>query len=179
MEETAFVKKLQDKNTKQDAFSELIKQYQKRLYWQVRNIVVRHEDADDVLQETFIKIYQNIDKFKGQSKLYSWMYQIATNEALAFIKKQSKTLSIDENAYYNKQIATLSSDNFFNGETIALKLKQAIATLPEKQRLVFNMRYFQEMKYDEISEILETSVGALKASYHHAKEKIEKFIKTN
>lgn len=176
MEENILVKKLQDKKTRNDAFSTLVKMYQKRLYWQIRNIVVRHEDADDVLQNTFIKIYENIGKFKGESQLFSWMYRIATNEALGFIKKQSKTQSLDESTYYTKQIKNLTADPFFSGDDAVVKLHKAIATLPEKQKRVFQMKYFQEMKYEEISKILKTSVGALKASYHIAKQKIEKKI---
>ncbi len=153
--------------------------YKKRLYWHIRNIVKSHDDADDVLQNTFIKIYRYIDKFKGDSKLYTWMYRIATNEALTFLSKQAKRKSITDEELQTSLIENLESDVYFEGDEIAKKLQEAIATLPEKQRLVFNMRYFEELKYADISEITETSEGSLKASYHLASKKIEEYLKTN
>ncbi|RPE00249.1 RNA polymerase sigma factor [Aureibaculum marinum] len=150
--------------------------YKERLYWHIRKIVISHDDADDVLQNTFIKIYRNIDKFNAESKIYSWMYRIATNEAITFINKRAKSNNIDISELQNKMIENLESDVYFDGNEIQLKLQKAIATLPQKQQLVFNMKYFDAMKYQDISEILETSVGALKASYHHAVKKIEKFL---
>ena len=153
--------------------------YKERLYWHIRNIVKSRDDADDVLQNTFIKIYRYIDKFKGDSKLYTWMYRIATNEALTFLSKQAKRKSITDEELQTSLIENLESDVYFEGDEIAKKLQEAIATLPEKQRLVFNMRYFQELKYADISEITETSEGSLKASYHLASKKIEEYLKTN
>lgn len=153
--------------------------YKERLYWHIRNIVKSHDDADDVLQNTFIKIYRYIDKFKGDSKLYTWMYRIATNEALTFLSKQAKRKSITDEELQTSLIENLESDVYFEGDEIAKKLQEAIATLPEKQRLVFNMRYFEELKYADISEITETSEGSLKASYHLASKKIEEYLKTN
>lgn len=147
--------------------------YKERLYWHIRNIVKSHDDADDVLQNTFIKIYRYIDKFKGDSKLYTWMYRIATNEALTFLSKQAKRKSITDEELQTSLIENLESDVYFEGDEIAKKLQEAIATLPEKQRLVFNMRYFQELKYADISEITETSEGSLKASYHLASKKLK------
>jgi RNA polymerase sigma-70 factor (ECF subfamily) len=152
-------------------------QYQERLYWHIRRIVLTHQNADDVLQETFIKIFRNIDGFKEESKLYSWMYRIATNEALSFLKRNSKIQGISGDELQNNQIVNLKADPYFDGDQAALELQKALLELPEKQRLVFNMKYFQELKYDEISAILETSVGALKASYHLAVKKIEKHLK--
>lgn len=153
--------------------------YKERLYWHIRNIVKSHDDTDDVLQNTFIKIYRYIDNFKGDSKLYTWMYRIATNEALTFLSKQAKRKSITDEELQTSLIENLESDVYFEGDEITRKLQEAIATLPEKQRLVFNMRYFQELKYSDIAEITETSEGSLKASYHLASKKIEEYLKTN
>jgi RNA polymerase sigma factor (sigma-70 family) len=151
--------------------------YQERLYWQIRNIVKNHEDADDVLQNTFIKIFRNIEKFKGDSQLFSWMYRIATNESLTFLKQRAKSLQISSEELQQQIIDNLESDIYFEGDQIQLKLQKAIAILPEKQQQVFNMKYFQELKYKEISDILGTSEGALKASYHIASKKIEEYLK--
>lgn len=177
IEETLLIAQLKNANTKEKAFRELIKLYKERLYWHIRKIVISHDDADDVLQNTFIKIFKNIDKFKQDSKLFSWMYRIATNESITFINKRAKQRNVDITEYQNELASTLKSDDFFNGDEIQIILQKAIATLPEKQQLVFNMKYFDELKYSEISEILETSVGALKASYFHAVKKIENYIK--
>lgn len=157
----------------------LINTYKERLYWHIRRIVLDHDDADDVLQNTFIKVFRSIDGFKGDSKLYSWMYRIATNESLTFIKQKSKKLGLNSEAMQERMANNLQADVYFEGDDIQYKLQQAIAKLPEKQKLVFNMKYFEELKYEEISEILETSVGGLKASYHHAVKKIESYLKEN
>ena len=177
-EELTLITELQNSKTKEIAFRKLITTYKERLYWHIRKIVVSHDDADDVLQNTFIKIFKNIDRFNNDSKLYSWMYRIATNESITFINKRAKERNVDITEYNQSVASTLQSDVLFDGDEIQLILQQAIATLPEKQRLVFNMKYFDEMKYDEISQILETSVGALKSSYFHAVKKIENYIKT-
>ena len=158
-------------------FKLLMLKYQERLYWQIRRLVLEHEDANDVIQNTLIKIFRNIQKFKGDAQLYTWMYRIATNEAITFLKKKKKktTTSID-----NKELDIsnqLKADAYFDGDEAQIRLQEALVTLPERQRLVFDMRYFEEKSYKEISEILETSVGALKASYHHAVKKIELHIK--
>ena len=147
------------------------------MYWHVRKIVISHDDTDDVLQNTFIKIYKNIGKFKQESKLFSWMYRIATNEAITFINKRNKERKIDISEVQEQIVSTLESDIYFSGEEIQEILQKAIASLPQKQQLVFNMKYFDNMKYTQISEILGTSVGALKASYFHAVKKIESYIK--
>lgn len=162
--------------TKDSAFKELLTLYKERLYWHIRKIVVSHDDTDDVLQNTFIKVYKNIHSFKGESKLFSWMYRIATNEALTHLKKNSKLKSIGNQELQDLTIDNLEADVYFEGDEIQLKLQKAIATLPEKQKLVFNMRYFDDLKYSEMSEILETSEGALKASYHIATKKIEVYL---
>ena len=176
-DEIILITQLQNQKTKEVAFKQLLSLYKERLYWHIRKIVVSHDDADDVLQNTFIKIFKNIDRFKNNSKLYSWMYRIATNEAITFINKRAKERNVDITEYQQQLISTLDSDHWFTGDEIQLILQKAIATLPQKQQLVFNMKYFDEMKYSQISEILETSVGALKASYHIAVKKIEQFIK--
>lgn len=176
-DEITLIEQLQDQKTREVAFKHLISQYKERLYWHIRKIVISHDDADDVLQNTFIKIFKSINNFKGNSKLYSWMYRIATNEAITFINKKAKERNIDITDYQHQLVSNLDSDNWFSGDEIQLILQKAIVTLPQKQQLVFNMKYFDEMKYDQISEVLETSVGALKASYHIAVKKIEQFIK--
>jgi len=179
-EEKQLIVRLQRKDSREAAFKELISLYKKRLYWHIRKIIISHEDTDDVLQDTFIKIYKNIASFKGNSKLYSWMYRIATNEALSFLKRNSKHQQHRLNEVANDfAINNLTSDIYFEGNDIQLKLQQAIATLPQKQRLVFNMRYFDKIKYKDISDILETSEGALKASYHIAVKKIEQHLINN
>ena len=174
--EETLVSELQDKNTQAKAFEVLVNIYKERLYWHIRRIVLNHDDADDVLQNTFIKVYRNINNFKGESKLYSWMYRIGTNEALTFLKQKSRKLGVSSAELQETMIENLQSDVYFEGEEIQLKLQKALAQLPEKQKLVFNMKYFQAMKYEEISEILETSVGGLKASYHLAVKKIESYL---
>ncbi|MCH8535133.1 MAG: RNA polymerase sigma factor [Flavobacteriaceae bacterium] len=179
MEELELVKKLKDKDFKNEAFEELLNQYKERLYWHIRHMLKSHEDTDDVLQNVFIKVYKNIDKFQGNSKLYSWMYRIATNESITFLNKRAKRLQISDQDLQQKMIDDLKSDVYFEGEEIQIKLQQAIAQLPEKQKEVFNLKYFQEMKYKDIADLLDTSVGALKASYHHATKKIEDFLKSN
>ena len=172
-EQTLLVHALKNPATQEAGFKTLIKEYQQPLYWHIRKIVFDHEDADDVLQNTYIKVFKNIKNFRGESKLFSWMYRIATNEALTFIKQKSRKLGLSLNEFNEKQVNQLEADVYFEGDAIALKLQLAVANLPEKQRLVFNLKYYEELKYDEISEILETSVGALKASYHHAVKKIK------
>jgi RNA polymerase sigma factor (sigma-70 family) len=163
-------------NFKDKALSALINNYQQKLYWHIRKIVIEHNDTDDVLQNTFIKIWKGLENFKGESQLYTWLYRIATNEALTFLRQKQKqnTTSIHPIEYSLSK--SLESDVYFKGDAIQLKLQQAILTLPEKQRIVFNMRYFDEMPYEQMSEVLETSVGALKASYHLAAKKIEEHL---
>jgi RNA polymerase sigma factor (sigma-70 family) len=177
-EEQEFIQELLNPKTQNEAFQKLLSVYQKPLYNHIRNIVLNHDDADDVLQNTFIKVFQYLKSFKGESKLFSWMYRIATNEALTFLNQKAKVNGVSTAALQNKTIDNLQADVFFDGNEIQLKLQKAIANLPEKQQLVFKMKYFEELKYEEISEILGTSVGALKASYHHAVKKIETFVTT-
>jgi RNA polymerase sigma-70 factor (ECF subfamily) len=159
------------------AFSELVNRYQERLYWHIRRIVIDHDDADDVLQNTFIKAFKNLDRFREDSQLYTWLYRVATNEALTFLKKQRKNIFVSLDDVSHALSSKLEADPELSGDAIQLKLQQAILSLPTKQRVVFNMKYFDEMKYEEIAEVTGTSVGALKASYHHAVKKIEVFVK--
>jgi RNA polymerase sigma factor (sigma-70 family) len=174
--EAAFIAQLKEKNTQEQAFRTLVTTYKERLYWHIRRIVLNHDDTDDVLQNTFIKIYRHIEDFKGESALYSWMYRIATNEAITFLNNKAKKYNMTNEELQNKMVKNLESDVYFEGDDIQLKLQKAIAALPEKQRLIFNMKYFENMKYEDISKIIDTSVGALKASYHHAVKKIEHYV---
>ena len=176
-DEIVLIEQLKNVTSREAAFRELIKLYKERLYWHIRKIVVSHDDADDVLQNTFIKVYKNIDKFNQESKLFSWMYRIATNESITFINKRAKDRNVDISEMHEQLASSLESDVYFSGDEIQIILQKAIATLPQKQQLVFNMKYFDEIKYNEMSEILETSVGALKSSYFHAVKKIESYIK--
>ena len=164
-------------NTRNSAFSELVKKYQERIYWQVRRIVIDHEDADDEVQEIFIKIYKNLENFREASQLFTWMYRIATNESLTFIKKKQRhhMQSIDDIQY--DLVDKIQNGPYIDGDEIQKRLQEALLTLPDKQRLVFNMKYFENLKYDQIAEITGTSVGALKASYHLAVKKIENLLK--
>ena len=176
-EDDKIVEQLQKGEHKEEAFSKLVALYKERLYWHIRHIVKNHEDANDVLQNTFIKIFRYIKNFKGNSKLYSWMYRIATNESITFINKKAKQLQLSSQEMQDYLVDNLESDVYFEGDKIQLALHKALATLPEKQRQVFNMKYFQDLKYKEIAEILEVSEGACKSNYHHASKKIEEYLK--
>ena len=158
------------------AFNQLVVQYQERLYWHIRKIVISHDDADDVLQNTMIKVWRSIGSFRAESGLYTWLYRIATNEALTFLKQKKKKAFAPWVDMEDQMSEKLEADPWFNGDEIQLKRQEAILELPEKQRIVFNMKYFDEVKYEKMSEILGTSVGALKASYHHAVKKIEALL---
>ena len=177
-DEKLLVEQLKNKATQEIAFRQLMHLYKKRLYWHIRKIVLSHDDADDILQNTFIKIYKNIHGFNEESKLYSWMYRIASNEAFTFIRQKATKQHVSMEDVQYKMVESLENDINYTGDEIQLILQKAIVTLPPKQQLVFNMKYFNEMKYSEMAEILETSVGALKASYFHAVKKIEEYIKT-
>lgn len=162
--------------TRERAYTQIIKKYQEKLYWHIRRLVVEHEDANDVLQNMFIKVWRGLENFREDSQLYTWLYRIATNESLSFIEQQKKrssvSLSDEESGLSNK----LKADQNFDANKLEWKLQLAIQQLPEKQRIVFTLRYYDEMPYERMSEVLETSEGALKASYHHAVKKIEEFI---
>lgn len=169
---------LQNETTYERGFRLLMEEYQERMYWQIRRLVIEHEDANDVLQNTFVKVYRSVHNFQGKSKLYTWLYRIATNEAITFLNKKNKkaTTSIDNE---EQNLANrLQADSYFDGNTAQLRLQEALEILPEKQRLVFNMRYFDEMSYQDISEVLGTSIGGLKASFHHAVKKIEAYVRS-
>jgi RNA polymerase sigma-70 factor (ECF subfamily) len=161
---------------KEAAFTRLVEKYQERLYWHIRKIVIDHEDTDDVLQNTFLKIWKSLSDFRSDSMLFTWLYRIATNEALSFLKQKRRKAFSALDDTENKLAEQLESDPYFDGDEIQLKLQQSILKLPEKQRVVFNMKYFDGLKYEEMAEILGTSVGALKASYHHAVKKIETML---
>jgi RNA polymerase sigma-70 factor (ECF subfamily) len=170
---------LKDPDTRERAFNRLVERYQERLYWHIRKIILSHDDADDVLQNLFLKVWKNIDNFREESSLYTWLYRIATNESITFLnsKKRKNMLPLNDISEYLKE--NLESDPYFDGDYLQMKLQKAIIKLPEKQRIVFNMRYFNEMKYEEMSKILGTSVGALKASFFHAVNKVEEYIKNS
>jgi len=176
LEEKEFIAQLLNPTTQNEAFKKLLSDYQRPLYNHIRNIVLNHDDADDVLQNTFIKVFRHLNNFKGESKLFSWMYRIATNEAITFLNLKAKRNGTTSEAMQTKLIENIKADTYFDGDEIQIKLQKAIVLLPEKQQLVFKMRYFEEIKYEDMSEILGTSVGALKASYHHAVKKIENFM---
>ena len=177
-DEAQLIEQLHKQDTCRSAFGKVIEHYSEQLYWHIRRMVIDHDDANDVLQNTFIKAWTNIDNFRGDAKLSTWLYKIAINESITFInkKKVQNNISLDDDDSFLTN--NLEADKYFDGDEAQLKLQRAIATLPEKQRLVFNMRYYDEMKYEDMSEILGTSVGALKASYHHALKKIETFLRT-
>lgn len=174
--DSELLKLFRAESSKNYAFDLIVKQYQQRLYWHIRRMVINHDDANDVVQNTFIKAWKGLPNFKGDSKLYTWLYSIATNECITFLNKKRRVFFIHIHDVEQELSNQLQSDNFYNGDEIQLKLQKAILTLPEKQRLVFNMKYYDELKYEEMSEILSTSVGALKASYHLAVKKIETIL---
>lgn len=175
-EDEEILSKFRDEKTRNEAFNMLLKKYQQKIYWHVRRMVINHDDADDLTQDVFIKVWKNLPGFRNDAQLYTWMYRIATNECITFLnkKKQKNNVSLDDVDF--ELADTLSSSDQFTGDQIQMKLQQAILTLPDKQRLVFNMKYFDDMKYEEMSDVLGTSVGALKASFHLAVKKIEAFV---
>jgi RNA polymerase sigma-70 factor (ECF subfamily) len=176
MDDKELLAKFSQADTRNYAFNQLVKKYQQKVYWHIRKMVIDHDDADDLTQETFVKVWQNLEKFKGDSQLFTWIYRIATNECLTFLNKKKRKFFLPIGDVSKELIRKLEASEYISGDEIALKLQKALLTLPEKQRLVFNMKYFDEMKYEEISEVLGTSVGALKASYHHAVKKIEEYM---
>ncbi|MBP5393312.1 MAG: sigma-70 family RNA polymerase sigma factor [Bacteroidaceae bacterium] len=177
IDEKALLKQLRDASTKEAAFTRLVREYQEPLYWQIRRMVVVHDDADDVLQNTFIKAWSAIDSFRQESRLQTWLFRIAINESLNHLSKKKQVLSLDQTEIGIAD--TLTSDSYFDGDEVQKQFQTAINSLPEKQRLVFNLKYFDEMKYEDMSDMLGTSIGALKASYHHAVRKISAFFTDN
>ena len=165
--------------TKEKAFTSIIKKYQEKLYWHVRRMVIDHEDANDVLQNVFLRVWNGLENFREDSQLYTWLYRIATNECLTYIEQQKKRASVPLDVTESGLSNKIKADSHFDANRLEWKLQLAIQQLPEKQRIVFNLRYYDEMPYEEMSRILETSEGALKASYHHAVKKIEDYIKNH
>jgi len=172
-QQSIFISSLKEPETKEKAFKRLVQEYKERLYWHIRKLVLDHDDANDVVQNTFIKIHLNIHKFKGESSLYTWMYRIATNESINFINSKSAKMGLQNQEWIEAKAEGLKADSYFDRDEATLTLHKLIAKLPEKQRIVFNMKYFDGITYESMSEILNTSVGALKASYHHAVTKIK------
>jgi RNA polymerase sigma-70 factor (ECF subfamily) len=174
--EDEIVEKLRDPHTRREAFTKVVEAYSEKIYWAIRKMVLSHDDANDILQNTFLKAWSNLDSFRGDAKIFTWIYKIAVNENITFLNRQRSmnNISLDDADVF--MLERLSGDEYFDGDALQLKLEEAILVLPEKQRIVFLMKYKDEMKYEDMSEILGTSVGALKASYHHAVKKIETFL---
>lgn len=175
-DEKEIIARLRRPETQKKAFEQLVAAYSRQLYWQIRRMVLSHDDANDLLQNTFIKVWTNLDAFRGEARLSTWLYRIALNECLTFLQKQQAVTTVSMDEPEVSLADKLEGDPYFSGDEIQMSLQKALLGLPEKQRLVFNLKYFQEMKYEQMSEILGTSVGALKASYHHAVKKIERFL---
>lgn len=180
VEDSEILKKFARESTRHEAFTLLLNKYQQKVYWHIRRLVIDHDDTDDLVQEVFVKVWKSLANFRSDSQLFTWLYRIATNESITFLnrKKLRNSVSLDESAGY-ELAETLADSTYFDGDKAQMKLQQALLTLPEKQRLVFNMKYFDDLKYEEISEILGTSVGALKASFHIAVKKIEHYLLNN
>jgi RNA polymerase sigma factor (sigma-70 family) len=178
--DTEILHQFQNPDTRNFAFNQLVRKYQQKVYWHIRKMVIDHDDTDDLTQETFIKVWNSLDTFKGNSQLFTWIYRIATNECLNFLRKKRTRFFLPigdiEDELLEKLAVATQADSMMGGEEIETKLQKALLKLPDKQRLVFNMKYFDDLKYEDIAEITGTSVGALKASYHHAVNKIEKFL---
>ncbi|WP_373720991.1 RNA polymerase sigma factor [Bacteroides heparinolyticus] len=170
------VEMLQQEQTRRQAFEQVVAQYSEQLYWQIRRMVLSHDDANDLLQNTFLKAWTSLEYFRAEAKLSTWLYRIALNECLTFLNKQRSAHTVEIDNPEATIAHRLESDPYYSGDRIQTLLQQALLTLPEKQRMVFNLKYYQEMKYEEMSEIFGTSVGSLKASYHHAVKKIEKYL---
>lgn len=176
-DEQTLQRQLSDPKLRRKAFETVVRKFSPQIYWQIRRLVFSHDDADDILQNTFLKAWSNLGAFRGDSKISTWLFRIATNESLSFLQRKREMLSLDDPEA--SVINDITSDTYFDGDEAQQSFMKAIAALPDKQRLVFNMRYFDEMKYDDMSEILGTSVGSLKASYHIAVEKITAALKKN
>jgi len=176
VEDSEILEKFSNEKTRNEAFNLLLSKYQQKIYWHIRRLVIDHDDADDLVQDVFIKVWKNLEKFRSDSQLYTWIYRIATNESITFLNKKKQRNNIPLDEVSSELNETLVASDYFNGDKIQMKLQKAVLTLPEKQRLIFNMKYFDELKYEEISEITGTSVGALKASFHIAVKKIEAFM---
>jgi RNA polymerase sigma factor (sigma-70 family) len=174
--DSELLEQFRNEDTRNYAFNQLMKKYQQRLYWHIRKIVIDHDDANDIIQNTFIKVWKSLNGFREDSQLYTWLYRIATNESITFLNQKKRKLLFSFSNVEYELSNQLTNDVYFSGDKIQLKLQRAILKLPTQQRIVFNMKYFDGMKYEEISKVLKVTVGALKASYHHAVKKIEKYI---
>jgi RNA polymerase sigma factor (sigma-70 family) len=175
-QDTELLSLFRDPATKEKAFTDIIKKYQERLYWHIRRMVVDHDDANDVLQNVFIRVWNGLENFREDAQLYTWLYRIATNECLTFLEQQKKRASVSLSEVESGLSNKLKAEKYFDSSKLEWKLQLAIQQLPEKQRVVFSLRYYDEMPYEEMSRVLETSEGALKASYHHAVKKIEDYM---
>ena len=176
MEDRELLEKVRNPDTLNYGFNLLVRAYQQKVYWHIRKMVIDHDDADDITQEVFIKVYKNIGGFREDSQLYTWIYRIATNECLSFLQRKKRRFFLPIGDVAGELSGKLDSAPHISGDEIQVQLQKALLTLPDKQRLVFNMKYFDDMSYEDISEITNTSVGALKASFHHAVKKIEDFF---
>ncbi|MFD2247232.1 RNA polymerase sigma factor [Pontibacter ruber] len=177
MEDKELLEKFANPDSRNLAFNQLVRKYQQKVYWHIRKMVIGHDDADDLTQEVFVKVWKNLENFRQDAQLYTWIYRIATNECLSFLSSKKRKFFLPLNDVAAELAEKIDSTPGIDGDEVQLKLQKALLRLPEKQRLVFNMKYYDELKYEEISEILGTSVGALKASYHLAVKKIEEFLK--
>ncbi len=176
MEDSELIEKLKNEDTRNYAFNLLVRKYQERIYWHIRKMVISHDDSDDLVQEVFVKVWKYLDKFRGDAQLYTWIYRIATNECLSFLAKKKKRFFLPLVDVEKELADHIDSGHHYSGDEVQIKLQKALLKLPDKQRMVFNMKYFDDMKYDQIAKITDTSVGALKASYHHAVKKIEHIL---
>jgi RNA polymerase sigma-70 factor (ECF subfamily) len=176
LEDKELLEKLRNPETRNYGFNLLVRTYQQRVYWHIRKMVIDHDDADDLTQEVFIKIHKSIGNFREDSQLYTWIYRISTNECLSFLQRKKRRFLLPIGDVAKELSGKLDHGPHISGDEIQRKLQKALLRLPDKQRLVFNMKYFDDMSYEDISEITGTSVGALKASYHHAVKKIEEFL---
>ena len=179
LDDKELLSKLRNAESRNYGFNLLVRKYQQKIYWHIRKMVIDHDDADDLTQETFIKVHRHIDNFREDSQLYTWIYRIATNECLNFLNKKKRRFFLPIGDVANELTSKLEDGNQLSGDQIQMKLQKALLKLPDKQRLVFNMKYFDEMSYEDMSEVTKTSVGALKASYHHAVKKVEDYLQNH
>jgi RNA polymerase sigma factor (sigma-70 family) len=177
MEDLDLLEKFRQPDSRQFAFNQLVRKYQQKIYWHIRKMVIDHDDADDLTQDVFVKVWKNLDNFRQDSQLFTWIYRIATNECLTFLKAKKRKFFLPIHDISEELATKIDSSPDISGDEIERKLQKALLRLPDKQRVVFNMRYYEDLKYEEMSQILGTSVGALKASYHHAVKKVEEFLK--
>jgi RNA polymerase sigma factor (sigma-70 family) len=176
VEDSEILEKFSNIKTRDEAFNLLLNKYQQKIYWHIRRLVIDHDDTDDLVQDVFIKVWKNLENFRSDSQLYTWIYRIATNESITFLNKQKQRNNTPLDEVSGELEETLVASSYFDGDKIQMKLQKALLTLPEKQRLIFNMKYFDDLKYEEIAAITGTSVGALKASFHIAVKKVETFM---